>query len=381
MSNEPQTKTIITIFTGIVILLILMNLDWEGLGNAFTGVALFVVSTKKFLIAFAGLIVLAFLVTYAITTADAFRKILKDTRYVNAINYFLSWTDGADDAFRKRFDESYLKNKKRCICFGILYDKQTPLGSFLAFSDDNDNHNKLGRRFQEEKQGIPRFFCEYSYEKLEGLVPVAIPGPDDEAIIPSGELFDIHKTRQTCAERKVVAKLKELYGDEFQNLGTQRAELILLMTFTPCPYCAVMIKGINKEFGDRLQIHSIYVDLIRYFLREKEALLREKKEYEKSINSYHRFYQLFAKPEVVKPDADVNSTKSEVSKQEEHAKKMVRDIAIRMGKTMAQEGLSDVQIKSILGGLLSTDGSAEGLTEDQINMIIAKFVEPLIRKK
>jgi hypothetical protein len=376
MDNKPQTTTIIILFAGLLIFLALGNMDLEGQGTAFAEVVMFVIAHAKDFAALFGIALLAVGVYYAIDAVGQFQKILEDARYVNAIDYFLNWTDGIDNASKKALEEGYLKNKKHCICFGILYDGTRTQGSFLSFSDDKPEHNLIGKRFQEGKEGIERYFCQFTYDELANKVPLGMPGPKGELIQPSGELFDRQKTRQTCAERKVVAKLVDLYGLQVQIPETESAVLVLLTNFEPCTNCSSMIRDINERCGDKFQIQSIYVDLIGYILQEKDSLLRIKKGYEQSIASYQKFYKLF-----VKRTPAMVPTEKQKAKQEEQAIKMLRSTAIKIGKAMAQGEYGDFEIKRILKCFVNSNSKTQGITEEQIDQLYKTIIEPQIKKR
>ena len=306
-------------------------------------------------------------------TVSSLQRTLNDVQCVNTVDSILNWLENSDDETKNNFNQEYAKNGTN-TCFGLLCRNGEAHRFFLAFSNEKKQSNTLGRKFENDRADPPRIYCQYSYQELREKVPLSIPGPHSELIIPD-ELTSRQKTHQSCSERKILARLLDDCAADLKPDAAVKLRLILFTKYQACEFCQLFIDNLQKEYDGKLGINVLYTDYVQLMLKYKDDLVAIKEEHEKPLNIFDKLIKSLA---IRKPEREiVQPARSSKETQNKHLKKIAYRICRELAK--GTEAKSEVEkkaqseiIKQVLKQL-NTDNS-NCLTDEMIDEIIYNII-------
>lgn len=248
--------------------------------------------------------------------------------------------------FLKVFFKVY-KNRAN-TCLGFFFTDDTPIEFYLAFS--NEENDEIGLAFEKLiSEKTRHIYCQFNlsdlYQKLRiktwdaDLNQIEISDPD------YNKLTNRQKTCQTCAERKVIAKVCEEH-----HQFTDKNRLVIFTKYAPCEYCLSLIHELNNDANLGLVIHVICVDFLKW-LKDNEKKL------ENVDNILTHANQILSAI-----DTSTHPTNSN------NQKEALRKIATEQAKSMLEDNIPADPIKKVLS-ILSRHNSNAHLTNEEIESL------------
>lgn len=325
-------------------------------------------STKNLL-----LLLLLFAIAYSIyyihSRKESFQNTLKNSKIIKTISTLTNWFDKTDDKTKEIIKNEYPKSDKNS-CFGLLFNNEKRICSYLAFSDESDGSNSIGEKFSKFSDDIPYIYCQYSNDELKDIIPIGILDPELNPI-ETDELDQRQEKYQSCTERKIIKRFLDDYEDKLTTDTDNYFDLILFTKFQPCEFCQPLIRDMNQQYAKNLNIIVLHSDYLKSLVNDKKELLEICKEYEKPIQDIEKLLKLFPKTKEKKESEQTKASK--LLKREEKEIKDLTKIAYAQCKVLNQCDVSKEVIKKALNCIIKSNGT--GLSEDKINEIIEQIIE------
>jgi hypothetical protein len=252
-------------------------------------------------------------------------------------------------------------------CFGLLFEKENNFKMYLAFSNSNDKSNKLGNDFANNSN---KFYCQYDGRQLSQKLPFIIL---DHNFLPveSTELYDREQKHQTCAERKIIAKVLDQYKDTHLNNENNAQEeelcLTLFTKFAPCEHCQLLIEHLREKYYGKLKIKVLYIN----YLRSMNACSDEAadKELQKGINDLLTLIDKTSKYQnASKKKQPAKNSQAQEKKRNKQKKRLLSIIAHKQYSIMKQAGMNEESIRNTL--MCLSINNKDLLTTDDIASIM-----------
>lgn len=301
---------------------------------------------------------------------------LNDERFMKTIGSLANYLDECDDETRSIIQNNYMQLKKKNMCFGKLFCDDEEKMEFLAFSDEISDLEKIGKNFQ--MSGKKRVYCQYTFEQIRKILPLERSTPlGGKMIMPEYCMREREKGHQTCAERKILAKVQENY---YETMEENKKKKYLLNLYTPMKPCEDCLSLIEKNNGwENCDINWSDFDFINVFVKEREALLKLEVGYADSINILQRIYDVYVRK------IDNDSKKKYQDNKDKNIRKAVNDldkIFARLVKPMIMGGIANDMIWEMIECQIDENGGMlNGMDKDHAKEIFTKMVETVLKSK
>ena len=304
------------------------------------------------------------------------RKAFKDKFIRTAVNEMLHFVNDWDNDKWKKFIQNYQSNCN--TCFGLLFDGECDSKIYLAFSNNKAESDKIGQDFD---NGTNHIYCQYSADKLNEILPVYTLDTDLEPIKSDklDKLNDYQKKHQTCAERKIMARVLNdcglLHTGKRCKKASNDLSLVLFTKLAPCEFCRQLI----MEYKDSINIKVLYIDFMKLMIENVGDLSDLSEKHQATlIAALHDIKELLAKMETgskntIKENTENQNTSEEetavnTSKKSNREQQLLYTFAKKLCDNLRIKSEESYSIKTVLESLETKDG--HHLSEAKINELV-----------